>query len=74
MVGLSVIFVVIIPKKNWKEKIKKVQKLNEDLIEAQLANRNRLKSQENKIKVLKTGINKSAADIEQFKKDLDANT
>jgi len=60
--------------KNLKEKIDRVQKLNEDLIESNLANKNKIKSQENKIKVLKNGIQESADDIEQFIKDLDADT
>ena len=60
--------------KNLKEKIEKAQKLNEDLIESHLANKNKIKSQENKIKVLRNGIKESADDIEQFMKDLDADT
>ena len=60
--------------KNLKEKIDKVQKLNEDLIESHMANKNKIKSQENKIKVLREGIKESDDDIEQFMKDLDADT
>jgi len=60
--------------KNLKEKIERVQKLNEDLIESHLANKNKMKSQENKIKILRNGIKESADDIEQFMKYLDANT
>ena len=60
--------------KNLKEKIERTQKLNEDLIESQLANKNKIKSQENKIKVLRNGFKESADDIEQFMKDLDADT
>ena len=60
--------------KNLKAKIERVQKLNEDLIESHLANKNKIKSQENKIKVLSKGIKESADGIEQFMKDLDANT
>ena len=60
--------------KNLKEKIDKVQKLNEDLIESHMANKNKIISQENKIKVLRNGIKESADDIEQFMKDLDADT
>ena len=59
--------------KNLKEKIERVQKLNEDLIESHLANKNKIKSQENKIEVLRNGIKESADDIEQIVKDLDAN-
>ena len=33
--------------KNLKEKIERVQKLNEDLIESHMANKNKIKSQEN---------------------------
>ena len=58
--------------KNLKEKIERTQKLNEDLIESHLANKNKIKSQENKIKVLRNGIIESADDIEQIVKDLDA--
>ena len=60
--------------KNLKEKIEKVQKLNEDLIESHIANKNKIKSHENKIQVLRNGIKESAEDIEQFMKDLDAET
>ena len=60
--------------KDLKTKIERVQKLNEDLIEAHLANKNKIKSQENKIKVLRNRIKESADDIEQFMKDLDADT
>jgi len=60
--------------KNLKEKIERVQKLNEDLIESNLANKNKIKSQENKIKALRNGIKESAEDIQQFMKDLDAET
>ena len=59
---------------NLKEKIERVQKLNEDLIESHLANKNIIKSEENKIKALRNGIKESAEDIEQFMKDLDAET
>ena len=59
---------------NLKEKIERVQKLNEDLIESHMANKNKIKSQENNIKVLRNGIKESAEDIEQFMKDLDADT
>ena len=60
--------------KNLKEKIERTQKLNEDLIESHLANKNKIKSQENKIEVLRNGIKESADDIEKFMKDLDADT
>jgi len=60
--------------KNLKEKIERVQKLNDDLIESHIANKNKIKSHENKIKVLRNGIKESAEDIEQFMKDLDADT
>ena len=60
--------------KNLKEKIERVQKLNEDLIESHLANKNKIKSHENKIKALRNGIKESAEDIEKFMKDLDAET
>ena len=60
--------------KYLKEKIDRVQKLNEDLIESHLAIKNKIKSQENKIKVLKNGIKESTDEIEKFMKDLDADT
>ena len=60
--------------KNLKEKIERTQKLNEDLIESHLANKNKIISQENKIKVLSNGIKESADNIEKFMKDLDADT
>ena len=59
---------------NLKEKIERVQKLNEDLIESHLANKNKIKSQENKIKVLSNGIKENADNIEKFMNDLDADT
>ena len=58
--------------KNLKEKIERVQKLNEDLVESYIANKNKIKSHENKIKVLRDGIKENADDIEQFMKDLNA--
>ena len=58
--------------KNLKEKIERVQKLNEDLVESHIANKNKIKSHENKIKALRDGIKESADDIEQFMKDLNA--
>ena len=60
--------------KNLKAKIERVQKLNEDLIESHLANQNKIQSLENKIKVLRNGIKESTEDIEQFMKNLDAET
>ena len=60
--------------KNLKTKIERVQKLNEDLIESHLANKNKIKSQENKIKALRNGIKESTEDIEQFMKNLAAET
>ncbi len=60
--------------KNLKEKIDRIQKFNEDLIESHIANKNKIKSHENKIKVLRNGIKESADDIEQFMKDLNADT
>ena len=60
--------------KNLKEKVERVQKLNEDLIESHIANKNKIKSHENKIQVLRNGIKENADDIEQFMKDLDADT
>ena len=60
--------------KNLKEKIERAQKLNEDLVESHLANKNKIISQENKIKVLRNGIKESADNIEKFMNDLDADT
>ena len=60
--------------KNLKEKIERTQKLNEDLIESHLANKNKIISQENKIKVLRNGIKESADNIEKFMNDLDADS
>jgi len=57
-----------------KEKIERIQKLNEELIESQYANKNKINSLENKIIFLKKGIKESADDIEEFIKDLDANS
>ena len=60
--------------KNLKEKINRAQKLNEDLIESHLANKNKIALQENKITDLRNGIKESADNIEQFMNDLDADT
>ena len=60
--------------KNLKEKINRAQKLNEDLIESHLANKNKIALQENKITDLRNGIKESTEDIEQFMKNLDAET
>jgi len=60
--------------KHLKENIERVQKLNEDLIEIHLAKKNKIDSLENKINFLKNGIKNNADEIEQFIKDLDANT
>lgn len=57
-----------------KEKFEQLQKLNEDLIENYLAKKNKIKRLEEKIQILEKGIEDSANEIEDFMKDLDANT
>ena len=56
-----------------KEKIETIEKLNEDLIETNLANKTKIQSLEKKIKVLQKGIKDTANDIEDFIRDLNAN-
>jgi len=53
--------------------VNKLQKLNEDLIEKHLANKNKINKMERKIHNLKKGIEESANEIEEFMKDQDAN-
>ena len=57
-----------------KEKIETARKLNEDIAETRLAERNKINSLENKIKILKKGIKQNAEDLETFIKDLDENS
>jgi len=57
-----------------KENFERLQKLNEDLIENYLAKKNKIERLERKIEKLEKGIEESADEIEQFMKDLDANT
>tara|TARA_Y100001970_G_C14031256_1_gene748742 strand:+ start:73 stop:276 length:204 start_codon:yes stop_codon:yes gene_type:complete len=56
-----------------KEKIETIEKLNEDLIEINLANKTKIQSLEKKIKVLQKGIKDTTNDIEDFIRDLNAN-
>ena len=53
-----------------KEKIETIEKLNEDLFETSLADKNKITALEKKIKILQKGINETANDIESFMKDL----
>tara|TARA_B100000579_G_scaffold353459_1_gene308183 strand:+ start:95 stop:298 length:204 start_codon:yes stop_codon:yes gene_type:complete len=57
-----------------REKINGLNNLNQELIETNLANKNKIKSLEKKIKLLKNGIKESADDIEQIIKDSNAKT
>ena len=54
------------------ENINKLKKLNEDLIESHSARASKIKTLENKIEELKTGIKESSLDIENYIKDLNA--
>ena len=56
-----------------KEKIETIEKINEDLIEINLANKTKIQSLEKKIKKLQKGIKDTTNDIEDFIKDLNAN-
>tara|TARA_B100000686_G_scaffold317913_1_gene367109 strand:+ start:1123 stop:1326 length:204 start_codon:yes stop_codon:yes gene_type:complete len=56
-----------------KNKIEKIQKLNEDLMDTHLAKNNKIDSLENKIKILKKGIKETADEIEKLTRDIDAN-
>ena len=55
-----------------KEKIDTMEKLNEDLVETSLADKNKIAALEKKIKILQKGINETANDIESYIKDLNA--
>ena len=57
-----------------REKINGLNNLNQELIETNLANKNKINSLEEKIKLLKNGIKESADDIEQIIKDSNAKT
>jgi len=57
-----------------REKINGLNNLNQELIETNLANKNKINSLEKKIKLLKNGIKESADDIEQIIKDSNAKT
>ena len=56
------------------EKINGLNNLNQELIETNLANKNKINSLEKKIKLLKNGIKETADDIEQIIKDSNAKT
>ena len=56
-----------------KEKIETIEKINEDLIEINLAHKTKIQSLEKKIKTLQKGIKDTTNDIEDFIKDLNAN-
>ena len=57
-----------------REKINGLNNLNQELIETNLANKNKINSLEKKIKFLKNGIKETADDIEQIIKDSNAKT
>ena len=57
-----------------KKNIERLQKLNEDLIENHLANKNKINKLEMKLQILEKGIRESVDEIEEFKKDLNANS
>ena len=57
-----------------REKINGLNNLNQELIETNMANKNKINSLEKKIKLLKNGIKESADDIEQIIKDSNAKT
>ena len=57
-----------------REKINGLNNLNQELIETNLANKNKINSLEKKIKLLKNGIKETANDIEQIIKDPNAKT
>tara|TARA_B100001778_G_C18102968_1_gene412632 strand:- start:6 stop:209 length:204 start_codon:yes stop_codon:yes gene_type:complete len=57
-----------------REKINGLNNLNQELIETNLANKNKINSLEKKIKLLKNGIKETADDIEQIIKDSNAKT
>tara|TARA_Y100000741_G_scaffold50829_1_gene34833 strand:+ start:362 stop:565 length:204 start_codon:yes stop_codon:yes gene_type:complete len=56
------------------KRIEEVHKNYEDLIESDLANRKKIKNLENNINNLKVGIKESAQELEEFMKDLNANS
>ena len=57
-----------------KENFARLQKLNEDLIENYLAKKNKIARLERKIEKLEKGIEENANEIQEFIRDLDANT
>tara|TARA_Y100000590_G_C15698195_1_gene1005906 strand:+ start:1501 stop:1704 length:204 start_codon:yes stop_codon:yes gene_type:complete len=57
-----------------REKINGLNNLNQELIETNLANKNKINSLEKKIKLLKNGIKETADDIEQIIEDSNAKT
>ena len=57
-----------------REKINGLNNLNQELIETNLANKNKINSLEKKIKLLKNGIKETADDIEKIIKDSNAKT
>jgi len=59
--------------KSLKKNIQELKKLNEDLIEKNYANNIKIKSLEQKVNLLKSGINQSVKDIEQYIKGNNAN-
>tara|TARA_Y100001970_G_scaffold154466_1_gene189311 strand:+ start:9875 stop:10078 length:204 start_codon:yes stop_codon:yes gene_type:complete len=56
------------------KRIEEVHKNYEDLIESDLANRKKIKNLENNINNLKVGIKESTQELEEFMKDLNANS
>jgi len=60
--------------KSLKKNIYELKKLNEDLIEKNYANNIKIKSLEKKVNFLKSGINQSIKEIEQYIRDKNADT
>ena len=57
-----------------KAKIETAKKLNEDIAETRLAEKNKINYLEKKIKILEKGIKQNVEDLETFIKDFDENS
>jgi len=65
---------LIIKAKELRDSIKELKKLNEDLLEKNLANKNKIESLEKKVSYLKNNISESILELEEFMKKYNANT
>ena len=59
---------LIIKAKILRDSIKELKKLNEDLLEKDLANKNKIESLEKKVSYLKKSISETILELEEFVK------